>query len=281
MSTRSHKTNALHASLNGFAAVLLNKIVRADNEDPPLKFFGGKVFSVKIVLMFILQHFIVVPNCDLLVGLFYHIFICVYMTILDGFVSNSFGKNIVILRKNGFSDFYIFCVLLSSIIGTQTFGVILNNYTARISPDRFSAENLLTKFTFFAVFVNITLAEITFTIAHKFMHELLPEFHVMHHCCIYSTATTNLIFHPIDLILEFFGPIVCTFITHFLFWDQNTTVLFLSFTIIQFWYMMDHDEGLKLYHFYHHSHVNSVYSIYVKIQSDPKKNLVKNLIKKQ
>lgn len=67
--------------------------------------------------------------------------------------------------------------------------------------------NLLTYFneivsSFFIYFYD-------FIIYHsRFLHRYLPELHKLHHCCIIPSTTTNMMFHPLDLLVEFGGPVL-------------------------------------------------------------------------
>ena len=74
---------------------------------------------------------------------------------------------------------------------------------------------------------NVTLAtaivlstDIAFWFTHGLLHEHMPRTHMLHHACVYSSQTTNLFFHPIDLACEFTAPVLMMYaITRFLLKD--------------------------------------------------------------
>ena len=72
------------------------------------------------------------------------------------------------------------------------------------TPDNFS----INFGTIFNVLLILCAAEVYFTISHKILHQYLPGLHVMHHYCDYCSFTSNLLFHPLDLFIEFGVPLV-------------------------------------------------------------------------
>jgi hypothetical protein len=56
----------------------------------------------------------------------------------------------------------------------------------------------------------------------------------MHHACRWASNTTNLLFHPLDLALEFAGPYLCLVGMHLLLW-HDPIILFISIYIVQMW----------------------------------------------
>ena len=122
-------------------------------------------------------------------------------------------------------------------------------------------------------------AQVTFFLAHRELHQnpRLAQFHVLHHCCLRSSNTTNLIFHPVDLTLEFSGPVAMLALSHvFLF--QDRAVLLLSTFAVQLWYACDHDETCKLSHLYHHSAINNNFGIYAAWTDRRRPDCVKALL---
>ena len=113
--------------------------------------------------------------------------------------------------------------------------------------------------------VNLTLTEVAFFLAHRALHvsPLLSPLHKMHHCCRWASNTTNALFHPLDLALEFAGPYLCVVGMHACAWT-DTSVLFLSLFIVQFWYAFDHSDMLQLAHYAHHTTINRNYAIYTR-----------------
>lgn len=110
--------------------------------------------------------------------------------------------------------------------------------------------------------IALVITEIYFTQTHKWLHRYKPEWHRQHHCCIYPSMTTNLVFDELDLFLEFTLPILIVFLTHsFILKDSFAGML--GVCLIQGWYIIAHDEYLRLHHWHHHRYINSKYNIYI------------------
>jgi sterol desaturase/sphingolipid hydroxylase (fatty acid hydroxylase superfamily) len=115
------------------------------------------------------------------------------------------------------------------------------------------------------VLVNLALSEVCFTTAHTALHrtDRGARLHHLHHCCKPCSWSSNLIIHPLDMAIEFSGPVlVLLFTHHYIF--HHPTAFFLSITVLQLWYAIDHSEVLQLTHYKHHTHVNTFYCIYLK-----------------
>ena len=86
--------------------------------------------------------------------------------------------------------------------------------------------------------------------------------------------------HPVDMAIEFSGPVLVLLLTdRFIF--RNPSVLFLSLTVLQLWYAVDHSEYFQLAHYKHHEHINNFMCIYLKTRTnkvgrDRVRMLVKN-----
>ena len=105
--------------------------------------------------------------------------------------------------------------------------------------------------------------ELAFTYAHRALHSSLPTIHLLHHVCRHCSFTTNLLFHPLDLAIEFGGPIAVCIASHVCLF-HDTPALFGSICVMTAWYAMDHDEWARLPHWSHHKAIDSVYTAYVK-----------------
>eukprot|EP00571_Detonula_confervacea_P016993 CAMPEP_0172308042 /NCGR_PEP_ID=MMETSP1058-20130122/8760_1 /TAXON_ID=83371 /ORGANISM="Detonula confervacea, Strain CCMP 353" /LENGTH=239 /DNA_ID=CAMNT_0013020375 /DNA_START=177 /DNA_END=897 /DNA_ORIENTATION=+ len=198
-------------------------------------------------------------------------------------VSNSPGKNVVRLRRAGFSDWIILGIAEFNTVGSQLLGYVI---TVGLCGDpRFYtmsyAWRRLDVWLLCVVFVNLALAEAAFTIGHYLLHsrKSLLSLHVMHHCCVHASWTTNVLFHPIDLAIEFSGPAISLLLMHFIVW-RDPFVLMVTFVIFQIWYALDHDESLKTYHYAHHTHNNSLYAIYINVKGKPRSNLLRDYMRK-
>ena len=104
---------------------------------------------------------------------------------------------------------------------------------------------------------------VLFYFSHKLLHQtkIGANLHLMHHCCIHTSRSTNLWFHPLDLLIEFFGP----FTLNYLYWlySKDTFVLILVAGVMQAWYGGTHDENISNHHREHHHKINSDYPIYI------------------
>lgn len=224
-------------------------------------------------------------------GLFVYIGLCIIQVILDGYVSNHFGKNIITLRQAGkYTDHMISSIVLYNLISTHTltwfifriicngmlYDIILSWYQIPISMYQYSYISYIV----FAVTINICITELLFYYGHKLLHEKYPSFYIMHHCCLLPSNLTNFIFHPIDMIIEFGSPGIFLLLSHYIIWKQNISIMMLSYSIVQIYYSWDHSEYLKTYHYHHHTHHDAVYTIYMKYKSNPKLDQIRHYILK-
>lgn len=131
-----------------------------------------------------------------------------------------------------------------------------------------------------SVAIILALGDIFFYTGHKFLHnsKYMAHLHLMHHCCIVPSASTNLLFHPIDFAIEFFGPIGVMLSWYFITGDN--WVLIVSAVIIQVWYAFEHDENIILHHQKHHTDCNSDYPIYIEYINPNPKDKVKHILRR-
>ncbi len=108
------------------------------------------------------------------------------------------------------------------------------------------AHRLLHLSLWLKVVVLVTLTEVTFTAGHSLLHTVpsMADLHVFHHCCTSSSFLTNLLFHPLDIHVEFGGGAVVIYGAHFLVF-QDPLLLMVTYSVFQIWYMWDHDEALQ------------------------------------
>jgi sterol desaturase/sphingolipid hydroxylase (fatty acid hydroxylase superfamily) len=86
--------------------------------------------------------------------------------------------------------------------------------------------------------LSLFLSDLAFTFGHWLMHtsKYLSQYHWLHHLCIKPTYITNVLFHPLDLAIEFAGPAFIIFALHFLIF-KDKEVLCMVFLIFQLWYL--------------------------------------------
>ena len=264
--------------------MLLDYAVRPKGAHPPLAVLGGLPYLLWTEIEFIVAHLIVMPRWGL-AGLVLHLTIGLLTVAADGLVSNSFGANVRTLRANGFTDKGIATTMAFNFTLSQTLSYFLTtnlcyNFVTLQGPWALPWSPASVLAVLGKVALNLVVSEFTFTAAHHVLHAYLPEVHLMHHCCITPSMSTNAIFHPLDLLLEFAGTGTSTLLIHFLVWETDEAVLLLSYLTILIWYNMQHDEYLKLHHYTHHTTIDAVYTIYVKIRGNTKSDRVKHVLLK-
>lgn len=182
--------------------------------------------------------------------------------------------NFILLERNGFNQSYVWKIMLINLLLTNALVGVIYYY---VSFDSFYW------YTPVYVCINMVITELLFTCSHMLLHYTTvgASLHVMHHCCKQASWSTNLIFHPVDMAIEFSGPVLSVICMHIYIWQHNTTFL-LTVLLVHVWYALDHSALLKLPHTKHHSHVNTLYTIYVKkYYTFRTRELVKALIKKE
>lgn len=178
--------------------------------------------------------------------------------LLDHLMSPTLGDNLQILQRHGYPKWHVFGVMLLNLALSNGTTMVLafllcGGYTMR-APDLALVAKVL---------FNLAGSEVLFTVSHRLLHSKLPAIHALHHTCRRSSWSTNLTFHPVDLLMEFSGPVGFIALTHVaLFRDPLATIL--SFSFLHLWYAWDHDETVRLPHYSHHLTIDSVYTIYVK-----------------
>ena len=85
--------------------------------------------------------------------------------------------------------------------------------------------------------------------------------------------------HPVDMAIEFSGPVLVLLLTDRVIF-RDPSALFLSLTVLQLWYAVDHSEYLQLAHYKHHAHINNFLCIYLKTRTNAVgRDRVKMLVK--
>jgi hypothetical protein len=114
---------------------------------------------------------------------------------------------------------------------------------------------------------------------HRLLHTHWPQLHLMQQCVVNSTFSANFIFDPMDLSIEFGGPVGSALLLHFFVW-KDPFVLFLTYTFTLLYYTNDHNDWIKTYHYDHHVLTDSVYTAYIKFRGTPADEKVKHIIQK-
>ena len=177
--------------------------------------------------------------------------------LIDYLTSNSLQFNLMIMDKNGYDGKYEFKKALIGLVFKRFLSGMIVPYMFK-GYEAYLNINLV-----LIVLLNLGIIEIYFTIIHKSLHIYFPEVHKLHHCCLRTSFTSNIIITNLDSALEIGFPIVLSaFICTYLFNDVFAFVV--CFSITNAWYSINHDEYIRLPHWYHHKYINSNYSVYVK-----------------
>ena len=209
------------------------------------------------------------------------VFLLIGMTlcVLEGLMGNRYGHNIVRLRRAGYTDGTILFYQEFNRAASQALAFILVNYIAT-DDHIYTLEYLTKKFgasELVKIAVNLAVTEVLFWAGHRLMHThpwFIP-LHVFHHCSIYPSFNTNLLFNPVDLAIEFAAPALSLLAMHYLAWNDGGVLLY-TYIIFQLWYAYDHDEYMGLYHTEHHIKCDSLYVIYSNLKDSGKGNLLKH-----
>ena len=177
--------------------------------------------------------------------------------ILDYHLFPHMKKNLITLKQHGYSEVKVWCTMLFNLLASNALAGIVYAYCVLDGP--------ITIWVPIGVAVNMLVGELFFTSAHMWLHYSTTgsRLHLMHHCCKEASWSTNLIFHPIDLVVEFSGPASSAIVMHFLLWKDDWT-LFITIIILHLWYALDHSALLNLPHIEHHTYCDTMFSIYVK-----------------
>ena len=199
-------------------------------------------------------------------------FLGYFSTILDYIYFPYLKHNFILLEKNGFKKFYVWMIMLLNLILTNILVGLIYYYVE---------FNSLKWYTSIQVLINMIITEVIFTLSHMLLHYSYvgAKLHLMHHCCKQASWSTNLIFHPLDMAAEFSGPVLSVLLMHHYVWQNNATLI-LTVLIVHLWYALDHSATLNLPHTKHHTHINTLFTIYVKKYYTFKSpELVKKMIK--
>jgi len=199
--------------------------------------------------------------------------------LIDHFNSDNSNKNYKIVKAAGFSDAYIaFCAIFGHVI-LSFLGTNDNMTLPHYSEDLWfpSKEDLSLK-TICTGIALVFATDWSFYFVHRILHERFPKIHLLHHCCVFSSLTTNLYFEPLDIMLEFLGPIICIKMVSLYVFDSSWMVVMCT-SILQTFYYLSHDEYLNLVHTKHHRGCAPAYFIYNNyFYDDPEKERIRKLI---
>eukprot|EP01127_Copromyxa_protea_P021013 TRINITY_DN7122_c0_g1_i2.p1 TRINITY_DN7122_c0_g1~~TRINITY_DN7122_c0_g1_i2.p1 ORF type:complete len:209 (+),score=21.40 TRINITY_DN7122_c0_g1_i2:36-629(+) len=156
------------------------------------------------------------------VGICFHIF--------DYLTSDATSENLKTMEKNGISRLRALGTVAFNVMSGTLFPAIVVIYWVGPVEYRFDLSLV------FTVLICLAVSEVLFYYSHQYLHRNLPHLHLMHHCCKRSSFTTNSFFHPLDLVMEFTGPVVSLFVlTLYVFNDPFAFLVGLA--ILTTWYV--------------------------------------------
>ena len=185
------------------------------------------------------------------------------MALLDYFTAPLSKKNIQHMQQGGFSMQYIAtCAAINLSIYWIPMAVPIWLFATPAVP-RFDMELICN------VAAILSVTELWFTPVHKLLHRHFAELHLMHHFCDYCSFTSNLLFHPLDIFLEFGFPLLLNGVIGGWYF-KDTFAMIIGYSIIGTWYVLDHDQYLQTEHWKHHRYCSGRYSAYlVRGECDP------------
>ncbi|CAE8732342.1 unnamed protein product [Polarella glacialis] len=185
---------------------------------------------------------------------------------IDWRISPTTEANLSRLAAHGYGRHSIMVLMLVNLVSTNALvALIAAHFQCFEAPLRLDGALAA------AVGTNLVASELAFTAGHYLLHKscTLAPFHVLHHCCRPCSWSSNLLFHPLDMAIEFTGPFFVLLATHRLIW-RDPLALLVSLTVLHTWYAVDHSENARLYHYYHHKHIDAVYTIYIRVRFGPR-----------
>jgi hypothetical protein len=82
----------------------------------------------------------------------------------------------------------------------------------------------------------LATSDVLFYFSHQYLHRHMPQVHLFHHCCRRASFNSNALFDPLDLAVEFTGPVLSLiFLTLYVFRDPFAFLVGLG--IITAWYL--------------------------------------------
>ena len=152
-----------------------------------------------IYLAFVPYIHVTFPNYSVIVVL-----IGFLLHFLDFLVSESPMKNLQIIHNNfDISNTKLFIYMTINLLIYQSQWLLVGHYILHSVDIKYYFDlPLLLK-----IAVTMILGDIYFFFSHKALHDTKvgAKLHKLHHCCYYPSLSTNLMFDPIDIIIEFTG----------------------------------------------------------------------------
>ena len=186
--------------------------------------------------------------------------------VLDFVLSPTAGKNVGrIADAYKVSRFAVYALMAVNVVSANVLVVsILLFCDAMGHPPLLSLDPAAVLRLIGILAVYWTISEVTFTAGHIWLHrtKIGARIHFLHHLCRQTSWSTNVLFHPLDLAVEFGGPFFSMILVH-RFFIGDPLALKAALVLLYIWYAADHSENLGLSHSIHHSFKGSrVLTIY-------------------
>jgi len=123
---------------------------------------------------------------------------------VDRYISPTMQNNFQQLQAYGYSPRSMWMLMFMNLVGSNSLVTVINNGFGCFDVEpRIDLKLIIGLAT-------MVMAEVTFAGAHYWLHRSQRggEYHKLHHCCRPCSWSTNLLFHSIDLALEFSGPFI-------------------------------------------------------------------------
>lgn len=207
------------------------------------------------------------------------------MYVVDYLNSDSFSKNYKIMKTSGLSEIEIWGSAIFMTLIFQVPGILLIQTFPDYSPDEWTMPNWQVHFAadkILAAAACVASTDGVFWLGHRLLHTSMARLHLLHHCCIYSSLSTSLFVHPLDLVFEFGAPTVWLFYACKYFFAEEPAWMFsLCMAFTSAWYALGHDEFMGGHHVAHHRSCASGYFIYkMWFYTNTDEEQVRHLIKK-
>jgi sterol desaturase/sphingolipid hydroxylase (fatty acid hydroxylase superfamily) len=190
---------------------------------------------------------------------------------IDFLISDRAWKNLEQVWLNGYSKPVVIFYQIYNLATYQLSWIIMTHMVLKDeSLNKIPINWRLDASLVMIVVASLAIADVYFYWSHSWLHKskLGANLHLLHHCCSDTTFSTGLCFNPLDLNIEFTGPVLVPFIVYYFLRDP--CALMVTSCMIIFWYGASHDGYLlQIQHSNHHRYCDNSYAIYTQWR-DPK-----------
>jgi sterol desaturase/sphingolipid hydroxylase (fatty acid hydroxylase superfamily) len=181
----------------------------------------------------------------------------------DYFISPKMENNLTRLERIGYSRTQLYVLMYANLFWPNALIAGLQQIFCGGSAPWNTMDVRIDAQLISIIAVNLVLADVFFTLAHSIvLHKTKfgASFHKIHHCAKPCSWSSNLIFHPVDMAIEFTPSTAVALAVHYVTRDPFALCVFM--TIGHLWYFVDHSDLIKTQHYRHHEKVDASYGIY-------------------